>query len=246
MVALKNPNEIELMSTAGKILRGVLENLCKYVDVGRTTQEIDEYAGRLITEKKAIVAFRGYRGFPANMCISVNEEVVHGIPSKRRLNHGDIVSLDVGLSYNGYFADTAITLPVGKISHELKKLIRVTRESLDAGIKQARPGKYLGDISYSIQRYVEDNGFSVVRQFVGHGIGSRLQEEPEVPNFGKPNQGILLESGMALAIEPMVNMGGWEVEIKDDGWTVVTKDRLPSAHCEHTLVITKNGPEVLT
>jgi methionyl aminopeptidase len=178
--------------------------------------------------------------------MSINEEVVHGIPSEKKIKEGDIVSLDLGIVYKGYFSDAAITLPVGAIKPSVKRLIRVTRESLWQGIKQAHPGKHLGDISYSIQRHVETNRFSVVRQFVGHGIGLNLQEEPEVPNFGQPHQGMVLKAGMVLAIEPMVNMGSWEVEILDNGWTVVTKDRLPSAHFEHTVAITENGPEVLT
>ena len=214
---------------------------------GRITKDIDDLAAKLIEQENALPAFKGYRGFPANICVSVNEQVVHGIPSsEKKLKSGDIVSLDFGVCYKGYFADAAVTLPVGKIDSSRKKLIRVTRDSLWQAIKQARPGKYLGDISYAIQRYVESQGFSIVRQFVGHGIGRNLQEEPEVPNFGKPHQGLLLKEGMVLAIEPMVNMGSWEVEILNDNWTVVTKDRSPSAHFEHTVAITRNGPEVLT
>lgn len=235
-----------MMRTAGEILKRVIQKIKVFVAPEKTTQEIDDYAARLIAQEEAAAAFKGYRGFPANICISVNEEVVHGIPSARRINRGDIVSLDLGVVRKGYFADAAITLPIGTIQPPLKKLIRVTRESLYKGIKQAQPGKHLGDISSSIQRHVEANGFSVVRQFVGHGIGCNLQEEPEIPNFGQPHQGIILKTGMVLAIEPMVNMGDWEVEILDNGWTAVTKDRLPSAHFEHTVAITENGPEVLT
>jgi len=247
MVTLKSPQEIELMRAAGQILKRTLEKVRAYVVPGRITKDIDDLAAKLIEQESAIPAFRGYRGFPANICVSVNEEVVHGIPSsEKELKAGDIVSLDFGVCYKGYFADAAVTLPVGKIDSSRKKLIRVARDSLWRAIKQARPGKYLGDISYATQRYVESHGFSIVRQFVGHGIGRSLQEEPEVPNFGKPHQGLLLKEGMVLAIEPMVNMGGWEVEILNDSWTVVTKDRSPSAHFEHTVAITRNGPEVLT
>jgi methionyl aminopeptidase len=235
------------MRAAGQILKRTLEKVRTYVVPGRITKDIDDLAAKLIEQENALPAFKGYRGFPANICVSVNEEVVHGIPSsEKKLKSGDIVSLDFGVCYKGYFADAAVTLPVGKIDSSRKKLIRVARDSLWRAIKQARPGKYLGDISYATQRYVESHGFSIVRQFVGHGIGRSLQEEPEVPNFGKPHQGLLLKEGMVLAIEPMVNMGGWEVEILNDSWTVVTKDRSPSAHFEHTVAITRNGPEVLT
>lgn len=247
MVSLKSPQEIELMAEAGRILKRILERLKTCVAAGRTTGEIDELAAELARKEGVSPAFKGYRGYPANICVSVNEEVVHGIPSyARELNPGDIVSLDFGVCYQGYFADAAITLPVGKIDSSRRKLIRVTREAMRRAIRQAGPGKYLGDISYATQRYVESCGFSVVRQFVGHGIGRCLQEEPEIPNFGESHQGLLLKEGMVLAIEPMVNMGGWEVEVLDDGWTVVTKDRLPSAHFEHTVAVTRNGPEVLT
>ncbi|MFH1678267.1 MAG: type I methionyl aminopeptidase [Candidatus Omnitrophota bacterium] len=246
MITLKSPQEIEIMKTAGTILRSLLQKIVNYVSHGKTTQEIDDYAALIIGKEDVIPAFLGYKGFPSNVCISVNEEVVHGIPSKRKILSGDIVSMDLGISYKGYFADSAVTLAVDKIEHPLKKLIRVTRESLYKGIKQAYPGNYLGNISAAIQSYVEANGFSVVRQFVGHGIGKNLQEEPEVPNFGKNGPGICLKEGMVLAIEPMVNMGGWEVATLDNNWTVVTKDKLPSAHFEHTVAITEKGPEVLT
>lgn len=246
MVNLKSPQEIEIMRIAGQIFKRIIQKLSAFIAPLKSTQEIDDYAAQLIAQEKATAAFKGYRGFPANICISINEEVVHGIPSEKKINEGDIVSLDLGIVYKGYFADAAVTLPVGAIKPSVKRLLRVTRESLWQGIKQAHPGKHLGDISYSIQRHVEANGFSVVRQFVGHGIGLNLQEEPEIPNFGQPHQGMVLKAGMVLAIEPMVNMGSWEVEILDNGWTVVTKDRLLSAHFEHTVAITENGPEVLT
>ncbi len=246
MVTLKTPQEIELMIFAGQILKRVIQKLLAFVVPDITTQEIDNHAADLIAKEHATAAFKGYRGYPANICISVNEEVVHGIPSERKIKLGDIVSLDLGIDYKGYFADSAITLPVGRIESSSKKLIRITRESLFKGIRQAHPGKHIGDISCSIQRHVEANGFSVVRQFVGHGIGCNLQEEPEVPNFGQPHKGMVLKAGMVLAIEPMVNMGSWEVEILDNNWTAVTKDRSPSAHFEHTVAITERGPQVLT
>ena len=180
------------------------------------------------------------------MCASINEEIVHGIPSDRLINEGDIISLDLGINYEGYFSDTAVTLGLGRIPAKVKKLIEVTKKALFEGIKQARRENNLSDISFSIQNYVEKHGFSVVRAFVGHGIGYKLHEEPEIPNFGKPHQGPILKNGMVFAIEPMVNMGTWESEILDNGWTAVTKDRLPSAHFEHTVAITENGPEILT
>ncbi len=235
-----------MMRLAGQILKRIIQRLKIFVVPDRTTQEIDDYAAKLIAEENVTPAFKGYKGYPANICISVNEEVVHGIPSEKRIKRGDIVSLDLGIVYRGYFSDAAITLPIGRVEPRLRKLIRVTQESLYKGIKQTKPGKHLGDIACSIQRHVEANGFSVVRQFVGHGIGCNLQEEPEIPNFGQPHEGIVLKAGMVLAIEPMVNMGGWEVEILDNHWTAVTKDGLPSAHFEHTVAVTENGPEVLT
>lgn len=246
MVTLKSAQEIETIRSAGQILKRVLQKLKNYVVSCRSTLEIDSYAAELIKQENAVSAFRGYKGFPANMCISINEEVVHGIPSERKIKSGDIVSVDLGICYKGFYADATITLSVGLIESSLKKLIRITQESLWEGIKQARPGNHLGDISYAIQNYVESNGFSVVRQFVGHGIGYNLQEEPEVPNFGQPHRGLVLKKGMVLAIEPMVNMGGWEVDILDNNWTVVTRDRLPSAHFEHTVAISEDGPEILT
>ena len=246
MITLKSPQEIEMMRIAGQILKRIIKKLQALIAPDITTLEIDDFAARLIAEEDAIPAFKGYRGFPANICVSVNEEVVHGIPSEKKIKPGDIVSLDVGINYKGFFADSAVTVPVDTVEPRLKKLIRVTQQSLWKGIRQAQPGKHIGDISYSIQRHIEANGFSVVRQFVGHGIGYNLQEEPEVPNFGQLSEGAVLKTGMVLAIEPMVNMGSWEVEILDNGWTAITKDRLPSAHFEHTVAILENGPVVLT
>ena len=234
------------MRVSGKILAQVMGKLQDLIDVGIATSEIDNLAEKLIRKEGAIPAFKGYKGFPASVCISINEEIVHGIPGPRKLEGGDIVSIDLGVNLCGYFTDAAITVSVGKVEPKTRKLIQVAKDSLSAGIKQAAVGKHLTDISYSIQNFVERHGFSVVRQFVGHGIGANLHEEPEIPNFGQAHQGPVLKSGMVLAIEPMVNMGTWESSILENGWTAVTGDGLPSAHFEHTVAVTENGPEILT
>lgn len=234
------------MAEAGSILGEIIRRAEKIVRPGITTHEIDSLVEQLILKSKALPAFKGYQGFPASTCISVNEEIVHGIPGPRIILEGDIVSLDIGVNFRGYFSDAAVTVPAGKINEQKKKLIEVTRLSLDEGIKKAYAGNYLTDISHSIQVFVEQAGFSVVRQFVGHGIGKSLHEEPEVPNFGPAACGELLKSGMVLAIEPMVNLGGWEAKIIDNGWTAVTKDGSASAHFEHTVLITDKGPVVLS
>lgn len=246
MIPLKSESDIEMMRKVGKVLAKVMQRLREHVGVGIPTAEIDRLAEDFLRKEKVIPAFKGYRGFPASICTSINEEIVHGIPGERRLKDGDIISLDLGANYEGYFADIAITVPVGKINAKLKKLIEVTKQALSEGIKQARPDNHLSDISYAIQRYVERYGFSVVRDFVGHGIGNKLHEEPEIPNFGRPDRGPELKNGMVFAIEPMVNMGRWGSKILDNGWTAVTEDGLASAHFEHTIAITKNGPEILT
>lgn len=224
----------------------IMQQIKEYISVGVSTLEIDRLAEDLIKEQDARAAFKGYRGFPATICTSINEQVVHGIPNLRKLKDGDIISLDLGLNYQNYFSDIAVTLPVGKISPEARKLIETTKNALQEGIKQARVDNHLSDISYAVQSYVEKNGFSVVRQFVGHGIGLDLHEEPELPNFGRRREGVLLKKGMVLAIEPMVNEGNWECEVLDDGWTAVTKDGSLSAHFEHTVAITDKGAEILT
>lgn len=246
MIPLKSDEEMQMLSVSGKILAKIMKKLEECVKPGITTGEIDSLAEGLIIKENAIPAFKGYKGFPANICTSVNEEIVHGIPGKRKLIEGDILSLDIGINYKGYFSDAAVTLPVGRINSRIEDLIEATKESLFEGIKQARPNNNLSDISHSIQEYVEKKGFSVVRQFVGHGIGSNLHEEPEIPNFGEAHHGPLLKSRMVLAIEPMVNMGTWESEILDNGWTAVTKDGLASAHFEHTVAITETGAQILT
>lgn len=234
------------MRQAGKILARMITKLEGFVKAGVSTQEIARLAEELAAQENITPAFKGYRGYPAVICTSVNEEIVHGIPSDRKLKDGDIVSLDMGINHQGYFCDAAVTIAVGKIDASVKKLMEVTKKSLSEGIKQAKVNNHVSDISYAIQNYAERNGFSVVRQFVGHGIGRDLHEEPEIPNFGRPHQGVQLKSGMVLAIEPMVNMGSWESEIKEDGWTAVTKDKRPSAHFEHTVAVTEEGPEILT
>ena len=246
MIPLKSDRDLEMLRFAGRLLAKVMQRLKKEVGVGVTTQEIDKLAEELVRKEHALPAFKGYKGFPSSVCASINEEIVHGIPSQRKLKEGDIFSLDLGIKYRGYFVDAAVTLPIGRISNEKARLIEAASCALEAGIKQAKANNYLSDISHTIQRIVEERGFSVVRQFVVHGIGFNLHEEPEIPNFGMPYQGPLLKKGMVFAIEPMVNMGGWESEIMDNGWTAVTKDRLASAHFEHTIAITQGEPEILT
>ncbi|MFA4842709.1 MAG: type I methionyl aminopeptidase [Candidatus Omnitrophota bacterium] len=246
MIPLKSKEDLENMRCGGRILAGIMKRIENFVRAGVTTLEIDRFAQELAVSENVMPAFKGYKGYPAVICTSVNEEIVHGIPSARKLKSGDIVSLDLGINYQGFFCDAAITVAVGIVDSQVKKLIEVTKKSLSDGIRQARVDRHLTDISYAIQNCAESNGFSVVRQFVGHGIGKSLHEEPEIPNFGRPRQGPVLKNGMVLAIEPMVNMGGWESEIMEDGWTAVTKDRLPSAHFEHTVAVTEVGPEILT
>ncbi len=246
MIIVKSLQEIELMRQAGRIVAGALQELAGAVRPGITTLQLDTLARQYIEKSGARPAFLGYHGFPASICASLNEEVVHGIPGLRRLKAGDIISIDVGVFYKGYYGDAAATFPVGEVSPLAKRLLEVTRESLYKGIEKAYPGNRLYDISAAIQTYVESRGFSVVRSYVGHGIGSEMHEEPQVPNFGLPGKGPLLEAGMVLAIEPMVNAGTWEVETLSDDWTVVTKDRNLSAHFEHTVAIMEDGPEILT
>jgi len=246
MIILKSKDEIEKMRSASRVVAEVLQELRKAVRPGMPTLELDAIAERGIRGRGAIPAFKGYRGFPNTLCVSVNEQVVHGIPSKRRLKEGDIVGLDLGAIWEGYYGDAAVTLTVGRAAPEAEDLLTTTREALHAGINQARPGNHLSDISHAIQTYAEARGYTVVRAFVGHGIGTALHEEPQVPNFGPPSRGPRLKVGMVLAIEPMVNIGEAEVEILDDGWTVVTADGQLSAHFEHTIAITEQGPEILS
>jgi len=246
MIPLKSDKDLDAMRKAGAILAGIMRDLRKIVKPGVSTAEIDKFAEELLLRGNVMPAFKGYRGFPATICTSVNEEIVHGIPGGRVLLEGDIIGLDLGLLYEGYYSDSAVTLPVGQIDKKKKKLIEVTRNALWEGVKQARVDNHLFDISSAIQNYVEKNGFSVVRQFVGHGIGKDLHEEPEIPNFGRSGCGPLLKKGMVLAIEPMVNMGGWQAVLMDNGWTAVTKDGSPSAHFEHTIAVSEKSAEILT
>ncbi|OQB09804.1 MAG: Methionine aminopeptidase 1 [Candidatus Omnitrophica bacterium ADurb.Bin205] len=246
MIPLKSDEDLEKLRKSGKILSKVMKSLKEAILPGVLTSEIDVLAQRLIAEEGARPAFKGYKGFPAAVCTSINEEIVHGIPGKRALCEGDIIGIDLGVNYLGYFTDAAVTLGIGLVDSNVLKLVEVTKEALAEGIKKAVVGNRLSDISHRIQTFVEGNGFSVVRQFVGHGIGVNLHEEPEIPNFGFANQGPILKKGMVLAIEPMVNAGTWEAEILPNGWTAVTKDGSPSAHFEHTIAITEDGPQILT
>jgi methionyl aminopeptidase len=235
------------MRAAGRLVGEVLTALSARVVPGVTTAELDELAEQLITSAGAVPAFKGYHGYPASICASINDEVIHGIPSGRRvLVEGDIVSIDVGASLEGYFGDSAVTLPVGHVSEEAATLLRVTEESLYKAIEKARPGARISDIGHAVQQHVESYGFSVVREFVGHGIGQRMHEEPQVPNYGDPGRGPRLAEGMVLAIEPMVNAGKPAVKVLADGWTAVTRDKSLSAHFEHTVAVTADAPWILT
>jgi len=247
MVICKSAAELGKMHEAGLIVWGALEEMRAMVQPGVTTKELDAFAEAYTAKHHARPAFKGYRGYPGSVCTSINQEVVHGIPSPaRRVREGDILSMDFGVELGGYFADAALTVPVGKVPPEREKLLRVTRESLERGIEKARPGNRLGDISAAVQQWVERSGFSVVREFVGHGIGTQMHEDPQIPNYGAPGQGPRLQEGMVLAIEPMVNIGGPEVRMLDDDWTAVTADGSDSAHFEHTIAVTANGPWILT
>jgi len=246
MIPIKTEEQLAIQRRVGNSLSLILKSICQRVKPGMTTAQVDKIAEVLIFEYKAKPAFKGYRGFPACICASVNNEVVHGIPNDRILLEGDILSIDIGIESEGFFADMAITIPVGEISKELRKLIEITKKSLDIGIKEAVVGKHLQDISFAIQNFVEANGYSVVRQYVGHGIGKALHEEPEVPNFGRRGYGAELRNGMVLAIEPMVNMGSWQTRLLDNGWTAVTSDGKHSAHFEHTVAVVESTPQILT
>ncbi|MBI3583387.1 MAG: type I methionyl aminopeptidase [Nitrospinae bacterium] len=246
MIILKSRHEIEKMKISNGIVAGVLEEITKKIRVGVTTIELDRLAESVILKKGGTPAFKGYRGYPNSLCISINEQVVHGIPSNRRLKEGDLVSIDLGVYHDGYYGDAAVTVGVGEITDEAKRLLDATQKALYIGIEKATAGNHLSDISNAVQMYVEGEGFSVVRAFVGHGIGTSLHEEPQVPNFGEAGKGPLLKSGMVLAIEPMVNAGVNDVEVLEDDWTVVTADGSLSAHFEHTVAITDNGVEILT
>ena len=246
MIICKSPAEIERLRRSGRMVRGLLEELRERVHPGVSTLDLEKYIERRIAQLGARPAFKGYRGYPCCLCASVNSEVIHGIPSERRLKGGDILSLDMGVVVDGYYGDSAITVPVGEISESTQRLLRVTQESLQLAIDQARLGNRLGDVCATVQRHVEENGYSVVREFVGHGIGRELHEEPQIPNFGQPGHGPVLKQGMVLAIEPMVNAGGPAVRVLADNWTAVTADGALSAHFEHMVAVTRNGPDILT
>lgn len=246
MIELKTQAELEIMREAGRIVARTREVLAKAIKPGITTKELDYIADQEIRKWGAIPSFKGYNGYPASICTSVNEELVHGIPGERKLKEGDIISVDIGANYKGYHGDSAWTFPVGEISEESKALLRVTEESLYQGLEQARPGNRLSDISHAIQAYVEAHGFSIVREYVGHGIGKNLHEDPQIPNYGLPGHGPRLKPGMVLAIEPMVNAGERYVKTLPDNWTVVTVDGRNAAHFEHTIAITETGYEILT
>jgi methionyl aminopeptidase len=247
MIQLKTAEEIAKMRRAGQIVARTLYALEQAIVPDRTTTgELDALAEEMLSRDGAKPAFKGYRGYPKAICTSINEEVVHGIPGARVIRRGDIVGIDLGAVVDGYYADAAVTVAVGEVSAEARRLLRVAKKALFMGIVQARPGKRLGDISSAIQQHVEQHGYSVVRALVGHGIGREMHEEPQVPNFGRPGSGPLLREGMALAIEPMVNAGGFEIESLPDAWTVVTRDRSLSAHFEHTVVVSARGADILT
>lgn len=246
MIICKTARELEIMRIAGKIVAMTHQELQKYIQPGITTKELDNIAEKFIRQHDAIPSFKGYNGFTGSICTSVNEQLVHGIPGDQKLKNGDIISIDIGAKYNGYHGDSAWTYPVGSISEEAQTLLEVTEASLYKGLAEAKPGVRLSNISHAIQTYVEENGFSVVREFVGHGVGQELHEEPQIPNYGPPEKGPRLKPGMVLAIEPMVNAGSRHVRTLGDNWTVITVDGKVSAHFEHTIAIVDEGYEILT
>jgi methionyl aminopeptidase len=246
MIVCKSPAELRRMRAANQVVAGILADLAAMTEPGVTTADLDQFAEARVRAEGGVPAFKGYRGYPATLCASVNNEVVHGIPSRRKLNEGDILSLDMGVLLDGFYGDSAVTVGVGQISDEAAELLRVTEEALHRAIERVRVGGRLSDIGNAIQQWVEAHGFSVVREFVGHGIGASLHEEPQIPNYGEPGRGPRLVEGMVLAIEPMVNAGRPAVKILSDGWTAVTRDGSLSAHFEHTVAVTSEGPLVLT
>ncbi|RJP20129.1 MAG: type I methionyl aminopeptidase [Candidatus Abyssobacteria bacterium SURF_5] len=247
MIVIRSEDELAILRAANRIIARILQELAVDIRAGVSTEALDKKAERLIAAAGGKPAFKGYRGYPKTICTSIDEQVVHGIPSSTViLKEGDILSIDIGIVYRGYVGDTAATFTVGEVSDEKKRLIRVTRESLYKGIERAREGNRLSDISHAVQSHVESHRFSVVRDFVGHGIGQQMHEEPQIPNFGRPHLGPRLQAGMVLAIEPMVNAGSYEVRVLDDGWTAVTKDGRPSAHFEHSIAVTKGEAEILS
>jgi len=246
MIIGKSKRELEKMRAAGQLVGLVLQDLSEMVEPGISTIEIDRRAEKMIRDAGALPTFKGYHGFPYSICASVNVQVVHGFPSDYKLKEGDIFSIDCGVTLDGYVGDTATTVPVGRVSDDWLDLVRVTEECLDRAIEECRPGKHLGDIGAAVQQHAEAHGYSVVRDYVGHGIGRRMHEDPQIPNYGKPGQGPKIKAGYVFAVEPMVNMGTHFTKVLGDGWTVITLDGKPSAHSEHTIAITEEGPEVLT
>lgn len=246
MIILKSPEEVGKIAESCRVVADTIEAVKLMIRPGVTTQEVEGFADARIRELGGEPAFKGYRGYPASICTSVNDEVIHGVPSKRHLLEGDILSIDLGVYKDGFYGDGAVTVPVGQIEPTLQTLLKVAEESLYLGIRSAVAGNRVSDISYTVQRHVESNGFSVVKAFVGHGIGRELHEDPQIPNFGPPGRGPRLVEGMTIAIEPMVNLGGYEILVLDDGWTAVTADGKPSAHFEHTVLVTSGEPRILT
>ena len=246
MIIGKSKRELEKMRAAGQLVGRVLAHLRTLVEPGITTMDVDRLAEKMIRDAGALPTFKGYNGFPYSICASVNEQIVHGFPSNYKLKDGDIFSIDIGATLEGFVGDTATTVPVGNVTEDRLQLIRVTEECLQRAIEQCRPGKHLGDIGWAVQEHAEANGYSIVRDYVGHGIGRRMHEDPQIPNYGRPGLGPKIKSGYVFAVEPMVNLGSYHTKVLADGWTVVTVDGQPSAHVEHTIAITDDGPEVLT
>lgn len=246
MIIGKSRKEIDKMRAAGQLVGSVLQELRKMAQPGVTTLEINDAADKMIRDGGAYPTFKGYNGFPYSICASVNEQVVHGFPSAYKLKDGDIFSIDVGATLEGFVGDTATTVPIGNVSDDLLKLIRVAEESLELAIEKCRAGNHLGDIGYAVQHHAESHGYSIVREYVGHGIGRRMHEDPQIPNYGKPGKGPKIRAGYVFAVEPMINVGSHHTKTLKDGWTVVTVDGKPSAHVEHTIAVTEEGPEVLT
>lgn len=246
MIILKSEEEMQAIRKSSLIVGKVLADLERMVEPGISTKELDAFAEKKAKEMGAIPAFKGYRGYPASLCTSINEEIIHGIPSSRILKEGDIVSLDFGVIYEGYYGDAAVTYPVGRVTAKAKALIEAAKQSFFRGFEKVREGCRISDISHAIQKYVESKGFSVIRSFVGHGVGLSLHEEPQIPNFGSPGSGPKIKKGMVLAIEPMIAAGDWNVEIREDNWTAVTKDRSLSSHYEHTVALTQKGAAILS
>ena len=246
MIVLKSEKEIGAIRKSCRIVAHTLVDLRNIIEPGVTTKDLDEFAEKKAREMGAVPAFKGYRGYPASLCTSINEEIIHGIPSSRKLQEGDILGLDFGVIYEGYYGDAAVTYPVGEVSLEASRLIEAAEKAFFKGFEKIEEGYRISDISHAIQNSVEAQGFSVIRAFVGHGIGTSLHEEPQIPNFGPPGRGPKIKRGMVLAIEPMIAAGDWNIEIKDDNWTAITKDRSLSAHYEHTVALTKEGAEILS